>query len=128
VGGKMALVKCVECGKEISSEAVSCPTCGKSTNTGKALSAKTNYSLISLCAILGVVIGGGIGYSISPAIPMLGRVPLFHVLTYGTFLKGFDAMIVPYAQASFKFMIFGVIGGLVLGHIVAKLLTKIMRK
>ena len=31
----MALIKCEECGKEISSEALTCPHCGATTSEGK---------------------------------------------------------------------------------------------
>lgn len=124
----MALVKCVECSKEISSEAVACPACGKSTNTGQALAKKTSTNFISVGAILGVAIGGGIGYSLAPAIPMFGRIPFIHVITCGTLLKGMDAMLAPYAQAGFRSLMFGVIGGYILGRTVASLLAKTMRK
>lgn len=124
----MALIKCVECGKEISSEAAACPACGKGTKTGQVLAKKTSTNFISVGAILGVVIGGGIGYSLAPAIPMFGRIPFIHVITCGTLLKGLDAMLVPYAQAGFRSLMFGLIGGYIVGRTVASLLAKAMHK
>lgn len=58
----MALVKCHECGKDISTEALACPNCGAPTDPSKkqTLSAKEAGSpilgLIVLILIVGIVI------------------------------------------------------------------------
>ena len=51
----MALVKCSECGNQISSTASKCPQCGKVRNTGRRL---------GLAAVFAVVIGFVIVYYI----------------------------------------------------------------
>ena len=53
----MALIKCNECGKEISDEARKCPNCGAKTETAKLRNKKIRlYSIISISIIL--IIGG----------------------------------------------------------------------
>lgn len=59
----MALIKCVECGKEISSDAKACPACGKPINTPKPASVfgivvKVILTLAVLLLIIVVVIPG----------------------------------------------------------------------
>lgn len=112
----MALIKCEECGNEISSEAKACPKCGKVTNTGEILAKKSNINL----SYLGILIGLGIGYSMCPKIPLLGKVPLFHIVTGGVFLNGLDALLRSYAQQSFIILFFGAIAGLLLGKVIEK--------
>lgn len=57
-GGKMALVKCKECGKEISSNAQACPGCGRSK--GKPTSVVT-WIVASIFAIgvVGAILNSG---------------------------------------------------------------------
>jgi len=123
----MPLIQCVECGREISNEAMSCPACGKVTDTGKTLAGKTRYILITQCVVSGIVIGGYTGYSASPISPMFGQVPIIHAITNGTFLKGMDMTVVSYVKESFNCLMYGSIGGLSLGYLVARFLTNILR-
>lgn len=62
----MALIKCSECGKEISDKAVSCPHCGAPVGTSKASikpqkkkGGKLKYILIIIFIVLAFSIFGG---------------------------------------------------------------------
>lgn len=60
----MALIKCPECGKEISDTATTCPHCGTITQHQKDLNAKSNIGNILIgigvaLSILGFLIGLG---------------------------------------------------------------------
>jgi predicted nucleic acid-binding Zn ribbon protein len=50
----MALTQCVQCGKEISTEAKTCPHCGKITSSGPRVSrrARVIVTLIAMAVIL----------------------------------------------------------------------------
>lgn len=72
----MALIKCKECGKEISSDATACPDCGKPINPPKSKSVsgiviKVILTLIALGVLVFVVIPltcagvGVIGYNVN---------------------------------------------------------------
>jgi zinc ribbon protein len=66
----MALIKCKECGKEISSDAVSCPHCGKpqfsaTTNTSKKMTGWQMVALVVVGTIVVTIIG--INLSSTPA-------------------------------------------------------------
>jgi len=52
----MALVKCQDCGKEISSEAVSCPDCGRPSKTSILESTKKRSNLLALKIIIIVLL------------------------------------------------------------------------
>lgn len=55
----MALKKCTECGKEVSTAAKSCPNCGKKNPTGgMTFAAKFFFAIIGL-AVIGQVMKGG---------------------------------------------------------------------
>lgn len=64
--------------------------------------------------VLGVIIGGLIGYGLSPVIPLLGeRVAITDALTLGSMYKGLDQILQPLAQKAFFYMVTGsVLGGL----------------
>ena len=53
----MALIKCPECGKEISDKADTCPSCGGPVNGQKSIVVKKDYkSKAKLCMIIGIVV------------------------------------------------------------------------
>lgn len=53
----MALIKCVECGKEISSEATNCPSCGRPINEAIITTQATSkiWKLVKLLSWLGII-------------------------------------------------------------------------
>lgn len=57
----MALIKCSECGKEISSTAPSCPNCGALTNVGKEQADKQNEDMFQIIATICSVVLSLIG-------------------------------------------------------------------
>ncbi|MDD5022362.1 MAG: hypothetical protein PHR82_09585 [Endomicrobiaceae bacterium] len=120
----MALIKCEECGNEISSEAKACPKCGKVTNTGEILAKKSNKNLTYILLILGAFVGFIIGYAMCPKIPLLGKLPLFHILTAGSFLQGFDSALKPFAIESLRILLAGTFGGLMLVFFISLFLNK----
>lgn len=120
----MALIKCEECGNEISSEAKACPKCGKVTSTGEILSQKSNKNLINVLLIFGALIGFIIGYAMCPKIPLIGKVPFFHIITAGAFLQGFDVALRPWAIQSLMFILFGTFGGSILAFFISTFFKK----
>ena len=70
--------------------------------------------VISAC-ILGVLIGGLVGYLLVPSMPLVGKLPLMHILTRGIFLTGLDTMLISVAETSFNYMLVGAILGGVIG-------------
>lgn len=54
----MALIKCTECGKEISSEAKSCPNCGKLLKKSKNFNSKMIYLVLGIVVLVGGIIFG----------------------------------------------------------------------
>jgi DNA-directed RNA polymerase subunit RPC12/RpoP len=56
----MALIKCSECGSEVSDQAVACPVCGKPLK-GKVTTIELTskrWKLVKLISIIGIIIGG----------------------------------------------------------------------
>ena len=63
----------------------------------------------------GLLLGAFVGFLLRPS-GMLGQLPLEVVLTRGSALQGFDALLVPLAQQSFNYMLAGgIIGAIALG-------------
>ena len=62
----MALIKCSECGKEISDKATTCPTCGCPTKFAsekaeiKSESTKEIFSLLGIAAVIGFAVYQGL--------------------------------------------------------------------
>jgi hypothetical protein len=64
--------------------------------------------------ILGVLLGGLVGYLLRPSAFLVGQLPLETVITRGAYLQGLDQLLVGTAQASFNYLFVGaVIGGVV---------------
>lgn len=59
----MALIKCRECGSEISSRAESCPHCGAKTRFGLNESSKKEKSVVTVILILVSVVGSILFFS-----------------------------------------------------------------
>lgn len=65
--------------------------------------------------VLGILLGGFIGYLLVPLMPFVGKLPLGHILTRGIFLEGLDTMLVSVAETSFNYMLVCAILGGVIG-------------
>ncbi len=74
--------------------------------------------------IVGLLIGGFVGFLARPSFFLIGQLPFEHVISRGATLKGMDQMLVPLAQQSFNITligaIVGVIAGIVIGYFVGK--------
>lgn len=62
-------------------------------------------------AVIGLILGSITGFLLRPSVPVVGQLPLETVLTRGSELKGFDAMLIPYAETSFNYILVGAIIG-----------------
>jgi hypothetical protein len=64
--------------------------------------------------ILGVLVGGLVGYLLRPSVFLVGQLPFGTVITRGAYLQGFGQLLIGTAQASFNYLFVGaVIGGVV---------------
>lgn len=76
-------------------------------------------------ALLGLVIGGYIGFLNRPAALLVGQLPFEKIILAGTNLKGVEKLLAPTAQTSFQYMlvgaVLGLLGGVVIGSIAARL-------
>jgi hypothetical protein len=77
----------------------------------------------SRMALLGAVVGGAVGYFFRPSAFLVGQLPFMQVLSRGKSLKGIDQILVPVAEASFNYMLAGVVLGAVLGYALGRLLN-----
>jgi hypothetical protein len=68
-----------------------------------------------LACLLGILLGGFVGYLLVPSLPFVGKLPLGHIFTRGAFLEGLDTMLVSVAETSFNYMLLGAILGGVIG-------------
>jgi hypothetical protein len=86
----MVLIKCPECGKEISDRAASCPSCGCPTNQATTIEATgKRWKKARIKCILVMLVGGLIGIVGSmPKIEALGIISLFLgvLLIFGGFI------------------------------------------
>lgn len=68
----------------------------------------------------GLLIGGFVGFLLRPAVPILGaKLPFMTVITRGLGLRGFDAALIPLAEASFNHVLAGGIIGVIAGYVFA---------
>ena len=74
--------------------------------------------------ILGLLVGGLIGFLLRPSGPLVGQLPFRVVITEGAFLEGLDQMALPLARASFNC----VLAGGILGALGGYTLTRLGRK
>lgn len=82
------------------------------------LSGNTDDMLVPVifACFLGVLIGGLVGYLLVLSMPLVGKLPLMHILTRGIFLEGLDTMLVSVAETSFNYMLVCAILGGVIGR------------
>jgi uncharacterized membrane-anchored protein YhcB (DUF1043 family) len=73
--------------------------------------------------ILGLILGGIIGFLLRPSAMLVGQLPFETVISRGANLQGLDRLLVPTAQASFNMMVVGAIIGVVVGVVLARLLA-----
>ncbi|WP_048205243.1 hypothetical protein [Methanococcoides methylutens] len=74
--------------------------------------------------IIGALIGGTVGYLLRPSAPLVGQLPFDVVITRGSNLQGLERMVIPTAEASFNYIVAGVIIGAILFWIISIQLKK----
>ncbi len=67
------------------------------------------------------MLGGGVGYLLRPAVPLIGQLPFNIVMADGKNLHGLARLAQPYAQQSLECVIAGALVGGMLGLITAYL-------
>jgi Short C-terminal domain/Double zinc ribbon len=91
----------------------------------KAESNSTSRARWRSFTILGLILGALLGYLLRPSIPLIGKQLDFEtVISQGTNLKGMDQILVPLAETSFNYLLFGSIIGAIVGLASAYLLSK----
>lgn len=70
-------------------------------------------------AVLGILVGGYIGFMLRPSLLLVGQLPFEKIIFAGLNLKGVDQLFVKTAQTSFLYMALGAAGGLIVGLILA---------
>jgi uncharacterized membrane protein YccC len=78
----------------------------------------------SKLAILGLLIGGVVGFLLRPSVPLMGQLPFTTVITRGANLRGLDQLLLGYARSSFNYLVAGVLLGALIGLVVAVVVPK----
>ena len=69
--------------------------------------------------IVGVFVGGLVGFLLRPSVPFMGQLPFTMVITRGANLRGLDQLLTGYARTSFNYLAAGIVLGAVIGLITA---------
>jgi hypothetical protein len=75
-------------------------------------------------SVIGLVIGGIIGFLLRPSVPFMGQLPFSNVITRGANLHGLDQLLVGYARTSFNYLIAGTVLGAAIGLISALVISR----
>lgn len=78
----------------------------------------------SKLAIVGLLIGGAVGFLLRPSVPLMGQLPFTTVITRGANLRGLDQLLLGYARSSFNYVVAGVVLGGIVGLIVSIAIEK----
>jgi hypothetical protein len=78
----------------------------------------------SKLAIVGLLIGGAVGFLLRPSVPLMGQLPFTTVITRGANLRGLDQLLLGDARSSFNYVVAGVVLGTLVGLIAALALEK----
>ena len=132
---------CQTCGVEIPDGTKFCGQCGQSVraphssiSTPAATLAAAAPQLppsralsqagIRLVSLVGLLVGGFVGFLMRPAVILIGQLPFGTVVTRGSTLSGIDQLLVPAAHQSFNITILGAVigaaGAFGLGRLLAK--------
>ena len=71
----------------------------------------------SKLAIVGLVVGGVVGFLLRPSVPLMGQLPFTTVITRGANLRGLDQLLLGYARSSFNYVVAGIVLGAIVGLI-----------
>ncbi|MDD2320918.1 MAG: hypothetical protein PHO83_12815 [Geobacteraceae bacterium] len=84
----------------------------------------TKGKVILVCAVVGLLLGGFVGYLYRPPAFLIGQLPFKAVITRGGSLQGLDQLYLSTARTSFNYLLSGGIIGMVLGTAAGFLLSK----
>jgi hypothetical protein len=73
--------------------------------------------------LIGLFLGGLVGFLLRPSIPLIGQLPFEAVITGGLSLDGLDSLLIPIAQTSFNYMVAGAIIGALIAYFVSRIRT-----
>jgi len=117
------MMSCQKCGRVAASDVAFCPFCKVALI--KPVGQETSgASPIWVALILGGLVGAFIGFLLRPSAPLIGQLPFGTVITRGGDLTGFDRILVSVAQASFNYMVAGLVLGGIVGAGVGAYLSK----
>jgi putative oligomerization/nucleic acid binding protein len=121
--------KCMHCGKKVGLTKILCKSClaapakilprtnvNPDTTDGRP---RTGSFLF-----VGALLGGVIGFLVRPSVPVLGQLDFETVISRGSNLQGVDRMLRSVAEASFNYLVVGVLIGGVILIVVAQFLSK----
>jgi hypothetical protein len=74
--------------------------------------------------IVGILMGGVVGFLVRPSVPLMGQLPFSTVITRGANLRGLDQLLLGYARTSFNYLLAGLVLGAVIGLIAAFAIEK----
>ena len=74
--------------------------------------------------IVGILMGGVVGFLLRPSVPLMGQLPFGTVITRGANLRGLDQLLLGYARTSFNYVLAGLVLGAVIGLIAAFAIEK----
>jgi hypothetical protein len=77
-----------------------------------------------LTGVIGLLVGGFVGFQLRPAVFLLGQLPFGTVITRGSNLSGLDMLLVSAAQTSFNYMVAGAVLGAVCGLVAGALIPR----
>ncbi len=84
----------------------------------------TKGKVILVCAVVGLLVGGFVGYIYRPPAFLIGQLPFKTVITRGSSLQGFEQVYLATARTSFNYLLSGGIIGMVLGTAAGFFLSK----
>lgn len=126
---------CPNCGTRATTQAKFCGNCGQAFPTPQHAAAEapvpgrpvlppasaaaapgsqpstSHSSRAGLLLVIGLLLGGFIGFMMRPSVVLIGQLPFGTVLMRGSDLSGLDQLLVPTAQHSFNVMVIGAIVG-----------------
>lgn len=80
--------------------------------------------MILVGTVVGLLLGGFVGYIYRPPAFLIGQLPFKTVITRGSSLQGFEQLYLYTARTSFNYLVSGVIIGMVLGAAAGFFLSK----
>ena len=79
---------------------------------------------IMLLGLVGLFIGGLVGFLLRPTAPLMGQLDFGTVITRGSKLKGLDQLLVSTAETSFNYLLVGAILGALIGVVLGYFIFK----